>query len=464
MFNTSIHEHYGPIDDERFEWIYSVSASTMMLGLLVGFLIMGDLMDRLGRKESAIFVRCILGFASAGAMVLSFALCRFELFVIGHFLAGVVAALKVVLLIYMAECSPDDKRGFTSMLLNSGSVIAVLVFTPLCLPSVIGSDTLWCVLPALCALMAVIHLILASSFPQSPKQLYIQARREEEAIAALQYYYGSDYDIDDAIEEMETERSYESHTSVSFKDIMRHRTYRYSFVLVLLSAFTPPLSALNMKLQYLLSWFISYGLSQSQATTAITVVNLVALPLCFLAPWMIERFGRRRLFAVITSLCALEWLLFGFAELLTSVSSQAATASWLLATIAATMGQCSVNIGLLIMAPIMISEVCPQNTRAIISQISQSLPAAIGMVEVAVFPNLRSSCGSGIFFLLAGGSALLSFTLYKMMLETSGMRVDEIVRQIHNVRSGADTIGGGQARGYGTIADDETSSLVSAHQ
>lgn len=44
-------------------------------------------------------------------MVLSYTAGRFEFFVLGHFLGGLIAALKVVLLIYLAECSPDDKRG-----------------------------------------------------------------------------------------------------------------------------------------------------------------------------------------------------------------------------------------------------------------------------------------------------------------------------------------------------------------
>ncbi|KAK6042986.1 hypothetical protein COOONC_19509 [Cooperia oncophora] len=134
----------------------------------------------------------------AGAMILSYITLRFEFFVLGHFMSGLLMALKVVLFIYMAECSPDDKRGFTSMVVNSGAVIAVLVITPLCLPSLVGSDTLWYVIPTICGLMAVVHLLIAIHFPQSPKQLYIQDGKEEEARAALQYYYGDRYNLDEA--------------------------------------------------------------------------------------------------------------------------------------------------------------------------------------------------------------------------------------------------------------------------
>lgn len=68
---------------------------------------------------------------------------RCELYILGHIIAGFVNALKVVLIIYVAECSPDHNRGVISMAINSGSVIAVMIVTPLCLPTMMGTDELW---------------------------------------------------------------------------------------------------------------------------------------------------------------------------------------------------------------------------------------------------------------------------------------------------------------------------------
>lgn len=60
------------------------------------------------------------------------------------------------------------------MVVNSGGVIMVLIVTPICLPSLVGSDGLWFVLPMICGLMALLHLLIAVNFPDSPKHLYIQ--------------------------------------------------------------------------------------------------------------------------------------------------------------------------------------------------------------------------------------------------------------------------------------------------
>ncbi|KIH57295.1 hypothetical protein ANCDUO_12515, partial [Ancylostoma duodenale] len=150
----------------------------MMIGLVVGFLVMGYFMETFGTRNTAVLVRCSLGIVGSISMMISFATGRFEFFVLGHFISGVVGAFKVVLLIYVSECSPDDKRGLTSMVVNSGGVIAVLLATPVCVPGLIGSDRNWFILPATCGVVAAAH-----------------DHNEDEARAALKFYYGNNYDI-----------------------------------------------------------------------------------------------------------------------------------------------------------------------------------------------------------------------------------------------------------------------------
>ncbi|KHJ97494.1 hypothetical protein OESDEN_02524 [Oesophagostomum dentatum] len=147
----------------------------------------------------------------------------------------------------------------------------------------------------------------------------------------------------------------------------------------------------------------SFGLSQSEAVIGMTLMNAAAAPLCFTAPWLIERFGRRKMFIVITSLCALEWVTLGMAQIFVDIQAQVTssivgsgygltteatyhhtqtgffgnvmifqnmTTSWLCGILGATIGQCALNLGLLIMSPMMISEICPYNTRPAIAQVS----------------------------------------------------------------------------------------------
>ncbi|PAV84386.1 hypothetical protein WR25_16441 isoform B [Diploscapter pachys] len=419
------------ITEERFEFLFSLSASAMFVGLLVGFASMGWLMDNLGRKETAVYLRCFLGVLGSVSMLSAHLTGFCEFFIFGHFIAGVVGGLKVVLIIYMAECSPDNKRGLSSVAINSGGQITLLLITPLCLPALIGTDDLWFLLPCLTALMALLHLSIAAFFPQSPKQLYIQKHDEEAARKSLRFYYGDnkDIEIDEAIFEMDAENASLREDSMKICGILKHDDYRFSFFLVFICAIVPVFSAFNIKTQYFLRLLISYGLTQSEATTAMLIISAVSVPVCFIAPILIERIGRRPIFVTITLLCTVEWIGLGLAQTFTDFGYESSLI-WLTAVVGAILGQIAVNLGLLIMAPILMSEICPHNTRATISLYTQVPPMVIAAVEVTIFPTLRGTFGSSFFFFCAIACFVMAIILYMQMLETAGLPIDEILQNI----------------------------------
>ncbi|KIH53891.1 hypothetical protein ANCDUO_15966 [Ancylostoma duodenale] len=194
----------------------------------------------------------------------------------------------------------------------------------------------------------------------------------------------------------------------------------------------------------------SYGLSMVQANTAMTAINAIALPMCFIAPLLIERFGRRKMFVAITLLCSLEWAALGAAQTFVDVGAPSKPTCWVLGVFGATMGQTAINLGMLVMSPMMISEICPYNTRAAISKFTQVLPTAFAIVEVAAFPSLVSNLGAAIFFLLSVCCLVLAISLKRQMLETAGMPIDEIIWQIHHNRSRANSITD-DVRSYGSL-------------
>ncbi len=95
----------------RFSIVFSGIAATMFVGLLVGAILMGRIMDTVGRRGTAIRIRCSLGVLCGVLMISAKALDAIELFAIAHFLSGIIAAFKLVLIVYVAECSPDHYRG-----------------------------------------------------------------------------------------------------------------------------------------------------------------------------------------------------------------------------------------------------------------------------------------------------------------------------------------------------------------
>lgn len=100
---------------------------------------------------------------------------------------------------------------------------------------------------------------------------------------------------------------------------------------------------------------------------------------------------------------------------------------WLSACFAAVIGQSAINLGLLIMSPILISEICPHHTRAAISQVSpmsstlpnrhicfqftQVVPIAFAVINVALFPSYRATFGASPFYIFSICCAVLAIAL-----------------------------------------------------
>ncbi|PIC30456.1 hypothetical protein B9Z55_021690 [Caenorhabditis nigoni] len=290
-------------------------------------------------------------------------------------------------------------------------------------------------LPCITALLATIHLIVTVFLPQSPKYLFIHKNDEENARRALEFYYGEEgpKEIDGAIREMIHENKQAAKKNYGNQRIDQNPVIkpfsRFSLFLVFICSLVPVFSGLNIKSQYLVQLLISYGLSQSQSTIAIMVISAISLPISFIAPLIIEKYGRRPIFVLLTWLCAFEWLGLAIPEMANNFGFEFEV-SWIFACLAAVLGQAAVNLGMLVMAPIMISELCPLNIRAKVSQATQVPPIAIAVLEVFMFPSLRAHFGFSMFLFLATCCAALATILHTQMLETAGLAVDEIVARL----------------------------------
>ncbi|GMR57231.1 hypothetical protein PMAYCL1PPCAC_27426, partial [Pristionchus mayeri] len=434
FFNNSIVAHYGIDAAQSFDTIYAISAAFMFVGLLIGFSFMGKLMDYLGRKESAVILRSIFGLLSGMAMVIGHYTNRFEFFVLGHLFAGIVLAFKVLLVIFVAECCPDQHRGMGTMLVNSGASLAVCLVTPLCLPALFGTERGWTILPLIAMLQAAIHLLTGLAFPQSPKQLYIQHGDRAGAEKSVTFYHGDDVNPNLVLREFEAERLQETNGHASLREILANKTFRWSLWLVLLLSFVPPISALNVKSQYLTTLLLSYGLDQSGATLTMLLMSLIALPLLFISPLIIDKFGRRPLFITVCLLCTLEWAGLAAAQFFVDYGVPSFTRA-ILGIGGSFLGQSALNLGLLVMAPILLSEICPHNTRAAITQITQVVPMALAIAQVTFFPFFLNSIGTLFFIFFLVLSAGATTLVWLQLPETRKLPVDRLVKRVTKARS-----------------------------
>ncbi|KAF7637790.1 MFS domain-containing protein [Meloidogyne graminicola] len=370
FFERSLKQTYGiEPNSEIFELFYSIIASSFYGGVFLVGIIMAICMEKFGRKGTAVYLRSCLGILSSLAMITAKWLDRPELFLIGHFLSGMVQTLKTVLFIYMAECSPSECRGWTTTAIGSGGGLILLIFSPLCMPNVLGNENNWWLIPAICLLLAMCHLFLAGFYlPESPKHLFIGENNYLEAQISINFYYGKNAEIEQIFDEFNSEELVVHRKSVVLSDFWISQRLRWATAITMLVAFVPAFSFAALKGQYLESMLIQFGLNQSTAMISIIVIAALCTPFSILAPILIESKGRRPLFLTIILLSSIELALVALSQYLFNKFGS----SWIVAGIAligCSIGQTSINLGMLNMNPMLISELFPYQSRSKATQV-----------------------------------------------------------------------------------------------
>uniref|UniRef100_A0A7E4VHZ7 MFS domain-containing protein n=1 Tax=Panagrellus redivivus TaxID=6233 RepID=A0A7E4VHZ7_PANRE len=430
MFNESLTERWDPeMSEKTFNLIYSISASSVFGGILFGGLINGPLMDYLGRRTTSVFFRGGLSILSGIAMILSHFTPYFEFFIIGHILAGLVVTGKYVLVVYTAECAPDSRRGVASLAVGGGASIIMMIATPLCLPSILGTRELWWWLPAICVCMAIVDIFGSSFMPESPKHLYLGTQDKAAAAEAVKFYHGDNADIDAVFEEYEAEKEAQLSETLSISQILGNPVYRKAFFIVFATCLLVTFSGINIRCQYQMQLLQKYGLSHVAAVKTMVFVTYATFPLVFVAPIVIEKLGRRPII-LTTSILSIGEVMFLAAGQFIIDNNPELVISSAFGVMAVVLGTVGINLGQMSMAPILVSELCPHAARGSITQMIQIIPIIFAVISVATYPTGVANFGASYFIPQVVGLALFFVYIYKTLPETKGLPIDKIIEKL----------------------------------
>ena len=199
------------------------------------------------------------------------------------------------------------------------------------------------------------------------------------------------------------------------------------------------------------------------------IISFATLPLCVASPVIIEKAGRRPLFLSVSAFCILEWLFLMFSQAILDMKIRIPFITSAMGIIGTFSGQVAVMLGLLILPPIMVSELCPHAARASVGQFIQVVPALFSLISVMSYPVTVVTFGSLYFvpFLLI--SILLWYLIYQNLPETTGLPVDRIVRRMTiTVRSRGPSMSallhGTVSHGYGTLVEEDRQTIVAENE
>ncbi|KAH7952261.1 solute carrier family 2, facilitated glucose transporter member 8 isoform X2 [Rhipicephalus sanguineus] len=398
-----------PFSDSQGDWF----GSLVTLGALFGGLVGGQLLNRLGRKDTIIFSS--LGFA-IGFLLIEASPLPIVMF-LGRFLTGVSTGITAVALpVFVSEVSPPQIRG----VLNTMCTIAIT--SGVLLAYVLGKwlDYQW--LATACIVPALVVVISMPFVADSPRWL-IHAGRSEEALQALKFYEGEDR----AREEFESlQAAGTADERFSLAEFKLPYVYK-PFLCVLLGMFLQQFSGISIMLLYTQDIFESAG-STIESTDCTIIVGVVQVASGFLATLAIDRLGRKILLLVSCFLSSISLVLLGISYHFKDTQGQAFLASYGWLPLLALCGfMVGYSVGLGPLPWMLMGEMLPLRVKGFATGVSTAFNFGCGALIAREYHSTMKLLGNDGIYWFYGTVMALGFVLVLIFIpETRGKTLEEI--------------------------------------
>jgi len=395
-----------------------IATASAIIGCIPGAAIAGTLSDRYGRKR-VLYLTAILFGLSAILSALPFTLTQFLL---ARFIGGVgIGIASMVCPVYIAECSPADKRGRLGTLFQFGIVIGIFVtlFINLFIQNLgdLNWNTQygwrWMLGAEVIPSMAFLGLIALS--PESPRWLVMQGRVEQARNILLRWTSEAlaSQEINAIQETMKLERG-------KFSELFEKR-FRKPLVAALGLMIIQQFCGINAIIYYSTSIFSASGAAMADAFISTVIVGFVNMVFTVVAIYFVDKAGRRPLLIIglIGQFIALSTvaILFG----------NGTGSSILLVAVLLFIASFAMSIGPI--GWLFASEVFPGRIRGRAMSLASFTIWVSTYIVAQMFPILNEGIGaSATFWIFAGVSLFGVFFVLRMVPETKGKSLEEIER------------------------------------
>ncbi|KAK8633740.1 hypothetical protein V6N13_014578 [Hibiscus sabdariffa] len=394
---------------------FSLFASILSIGGILGALVSGKMTDLLGRKLTMWILNL---FYISGWLAIAFAKVPW-LLDLGRLSLGFTNGISAYLApVYIAEITTKNVRGRFS------AIVPLMVCWGLSLMYVVGSFVHWRTLALIAAIPGLLQLLLLFFIPESPRWL-AKVGHDKELEAALLSLRGDKADISD--EETEIKDFVESLNSLSEEGILDifQKKYVRPLLIVVGMLVLMNLGGINAFAYYSGVIFVSSGISSMVGLITLAAVQTVT---GILGTTLIDKLGRRPLLLVSSAgLC--------FSSFLTGLSFFLKEFHWwdqgspifALTGLLMYMGMYVLGTG---MPFLLLSELFPINVKGSAGSLCNFIGNITGLFVAYYFNFLIEWNSAGIFFIFSA-FCFANFVLVATMVpETKGRTLEEIQASI----------------------------------
>ncbi|MBT9395257.1 sugar porter family MFS transporter [Hymenobacter sp. NST-14] len=267
---------------------HGFTISIALIGTVLGAVFGGIPSDRLGRRQTLIWIAVLYLASAVGAALAP----GWALFLLFRFLGGLgVGASSVTAPLYISEISPVNSRGRLVGLFQFNIVLGILVaYLSNYLLAGLGEHS-WRLMLGVQAVPAVVFLLLLLKVPESPRWLLLHGRVDEggQVLRLI--------NPDTAAADVTAILTAQALHGAGRESVWS-APYRTPLLLAMAFAFFNQVSGINAIIYYAPRIFEMTGLGQSTALLSSAGIGLVNFIFTLLGVNVIDRFGRRTLMLV----------------------------------------------------------------------------------------------------------------------------------------------------------------------
>ena len=393
------------------------AASSAIWGCVFGVLFTGYISDRIGRKKSLI-ITAILFFISSILAAFSSDLTEF---IIARFIGGLgIGAASMLSPLYISEIAPAKNRGTLISLYQLAIVIGINLIYFVNLKISNYGDQVWNVeygwryMLASGMIPAFLFFFLLFFVPESPRWL-IKNKKSDQGLDILTKVNGVEK-AKEILAEIENSLTSESGTlGELFKPGMR-----MAMIIGIVLAMFSQITGINAIIYYAPEIFKTAGFGAESALMQTVVIGLVNTLFTFVAIWLIDQVGRKKL---------LIWGLAGMAISLTAIAIcyhfDLANGPLLLVFILCYIASFASSLGPI--PWVIIAEIFPTKTRGIAMSFA-TVVLWIGVVLITQLTPimLKNFGGAPTFTIFMLNTLILLYFTWKIIPETRQKTLEEI--------------------------------------
>ncbi|XP_041985149.1 facilitated trehalose transporter Tret1-like [Aricia agestis] len=399
------------ITDFEVSWI----GSLLYIGAIVGPYIPSYLSNVIGRKP-CLFIGGLINLLAIFLIVTTRNVAMvFAIRIISGLGMGMVTVSNLV---YVGEIASTDIRG---ILLTSTSIVGIL--GTLAAYSV-GPFVSYAATGYLALAVNIVHIVGILFIPESPVFFAIKGKETEckETLRKI----GRLEDLENVFDSVRGTNPDEAQTWKAWIKIFTVKANRRSLFITLSLCTLQQLSGVAAVLFYTTTIFQLAG-SSIQPDIATIIIGVTRLLASSVAPFVVERAGRRMLLLLSTAFCAISLSILGTFFLLTRLESSVVPDIGWLPLLALIMYFSSYEVGFGSIPNALVGEMFRGNARSTGSALAMTTAWLIGFGVAIGFGSMVKSMGGDVTFWIFSFSCIGAFLFsYKFVPETKGKTLNEI--------------------------------------